>query len=339
MRAIWILLLALVVAPFVAPTSLQAQTAEIETVEAATETLDEIMRIPAQGIPRSLLKNAYGIAIIPDMLKAGFVVGIRHGNGVVIRKDKNGVWQAPFFVKMTGASVGFQAGVQATDVILVFKSQKSVAGLMRGKFTIGADASVAAGPIGRQAAAATDAHLKAEILSYSRSRGLFAGVALDGAVVRVDQRATNAYYRPQPGRPAGQLPPSAAKFLQRVILYTGEQQITANATVIAAPQPGAVIRVDEAQLLQQQLAKSSRELHAVVDKQWQQYLALPSAVYTGHLTANATPELQASLARYSAVARDQRYGALTGRPEFQTTYSLLGQIVALQQRRQTSVLN
>ncbi len=198
-----------------------AQTVEDDIVYSASQTLNEIMRIPARGIPRSLLKQAHGIAIIPDLLKGGFIVGVRHGKGVVIAKNKNGDWQGPYFVKLTGGSVGFQAGVQATDVVLVFMSQKSVTGLMRGKFTIGGDVSVAAGPIGRQAAAATDGKLRAEILSYSRSRGLFAGVSIDGAVLSPDQRSTNAYYAPRPGQPQGTVPASATKLMQQVLAYTG----------------------------------------------------------------------------------------------------------------------
>ena len=174
--------------------AIRAQSSEENTVEAAHEVLREIMAIPGKGIPASLLADAQGVAIIPDMLKGGFIVGVRHGKGVILTRNAAGEWSTPVFITVTGGSVGFQAGLQATDVVAVFRNRQGVDRLMRGKFTIGADAAVAVGPVGREASAATDAQLKAEILSYSRSRGLFAGVAIDGAAMQVDHKATAAYY-------------------------------------------------------------------------------------------------------------------------------------------------
>src|SRR5262249_16811056 len=141
------------------------------------------------------LRDAQGIAVVPGLIKGGFVVGVRHGRGIVIVKDDNGNWRAPSFITITGGSIGWQAGVQATDVVLVFKTRKSIQGLLSGKFTIGADASAAAGPVGREASAATDATLRAEIYSYSRSRGLFAGAAIDGSMISIDNPLTATYYR------------------------------------------------------------------------------------------------------------------------------------------------
>ena len=137
------------------------------------------------------------MAIIPRVLKAGFVVGGRAGHGVVLARDKAGAWGDPVFVDLGGASVGFQAGVESTDVVLVFKTRKSLDRILDGKekVTLGADASVAAGPVGRKAAAATDGKLEAEILSYSRSRGLFAGVSLDGAAIVTDRETTTRFRR------------------------------------------------------------------------------------------------------------------------------------------------
>jgi lipid-binding SYLF domain-containing protein len=160
------------------------------------DVLDELAAIPLKGIPPALLADAQAVAIIPNVIKAGFVFGGRGGHGVILTRDRNGVWSEPTFVNLGGASVGFQAGVESTDVVLVFRTRKSVDRLMEGKhkITLGADVSIAAGPVGRQASAATDARLEAEIVSYSRSRGLFAGVALDGAAIYADA-GINAMYR------------------------------------------------------------------------------------------------------------------------------------------------
>ena len=173
-----------------------------ETVRNSEQVLSDLMAIPARAIPHHLLTEAQGVAVIPDVTKVGFVAGIRRGHGVIFVRDAEGEWSLPQFITLTGGSVGWQAGIQATDVVLVFKSRKGVESVMKRKFTIGADASVSAGPVGRDAEAATDAALKAEILSYSRSRGLFAGVAIDGSALEVDQRAHVAFY----GSPTGEVP-------------------------------------------------------------------------------------------------------------------------------------
>ncbi len=172
------------------------------TLERAEDVLSELSKIPLKGIPAKLLEDAQGVAIIPRVIKAGFVIGGRGGHGIVIAKDKNGNWGEPVFVDLGGASVGFQAGLESTDVVLVFRSRKSLDRLLegKGKLTLGADASIAAGPVGRMAAAATDAKLEAEIVSYSRSRGLFAGVSLDGAAIHANAES-NAMFR-EPGQAA-----------------------------------------------------------------------------------------------------------------------------------------
>ncbi len=171
-----------------------ATSDENERVQRAVEVLDEVMRMPEHAIPRKMLSDAYAIAVIPNVVKASLVVGGRHGKGVISVRSSDGTWSTPSFISLTGGSVGFQAGVQATDVVLVFRSPRGVDSIVNGKFTLGADAAVAAGPVGRTAAASTDGQLKAEIYSYSRSRGLFAGVALDGAVLSIDHRANAAAY-------------------------------------------------------------------------------------------------------------------------------------------------
>lgn len=167
---------------------------EFKRARESVRVLDEIMQAPDKRLPANLLKDAAAVAVIPDVLKAGFVIGGRHGEGLVVVKSPDGTWSNPSFVKMGGGSIGFQAGVQSTDVVLVFRSTRGVDSIVHGKFTLGADASVAAGPVGRDAQAATDAQLKAEIYSYSRTRGLFAGVALDGSVISIDHDANQAVY-------------------------------------------------------------------------------------------------------------------------------------------------
>ncbi|MEP6485551.1 MAG: lipid-binding SYLF domain-containing protein [Rudaea sp.] len=175
-------------------TSARAGEEENSRVNNAIRVLKEIMMAPDKRLPSDLMKSAYAIAVIPDVIKAGFVIGGRHGVGLIAVKTPDGTWSNPSFVSMSGGSIGFQAGVSSTDVILVFRTQRGVDSIVHGKFTLGADASVAAGPVGRGAQAATDAQLKAEIYSYSRSRGLFAGVSLDGSVMAIDNDANQAVY-------------------------------------------------------------------------------------------------------------------------------------------------
>lgn len=191
------LLAGLAISLCVAPASALPPSNE-KTLEHAGEVLDELNKIPLKGIPAALLADAQGVAIIPRVIKAGFVVGGRGGHGFVMAKDKDGNWGDPVFVDLGGASVGFQAGVESTDVVLVFRSRKSLDRLLegKGKVTLGADAAVAAGPVGRMAAAGTDAKLEAEIVSYSRSRGLFAGVSLDGAVVHANENSNAMFRKP-----------------------------------------------------------------------------------------------------------------------------------------------
>lgn len=158
-----------------------------ETATDAVDVMQALADIPEKGIPPRLFRDAAGIAVIPGMVKAGFVLGGRHGNGLLsVRED--GAWTLPTFISITGGSIGFQAGVQSSDVVLVFKSRRSVEGIMDGKFTLGGDASVAAGPVGRAASASTDGQLNAEIYAYSRARGLFAGISLDGAALQIDHK-------------------------------------------------------------------------------------------------------------------------------------------------------
>jgi lipid-binding SYLF domain-containing protein len=187
-----------------------APPAHARTLEDANAVLDDLAALPLKGIPPALLADAQGVAVIPRVIKAGFVVGGRTGHGVVLARDKAGAWGDPVFIDLAGASLGFQAGVESADVVLVFRNRKSLDRLLdgRGKVTLGADAAVAAGPVGRQVAAGTDAKLEAEIVSYARARGLFAGVSLDGAAVTADRETTARFQkdsRSGAARQAGEL--------------------------------------------------------------------------------------------------------------------------------------
>jgi lipid-binding SYLF domain-containing protein len=302
----------------VGQTAIMTPSREDVVVDSATEVLSQIMVSPERNIPRSLLAKAEGIAIVPGMLKGGFIVGVRHGRGVIVVRDDAGRWKAPLFVQITGASLGWQAGVQGTDLVLVFRTKGSLQHLMRGNFTIGANVSAAAGPIGREAQAATDTTLQAEIFSYSRSRGLFAGVALDGAGMSVDHTATNFYYQSarsvttQPGQPSP-MPASASRLLEQIARYT----------TTTVPAPATV----DSQALRRQLAASAQQLATITDAQWRTYLALPIEVYSGDNPPTAET-LRVPLDRFATVAGDSRYQSLAQRPEFQNTWSLLRQYAA-----------
>jgi lipid-binding SYLF domain-containing protein len=160
----------------------------------ATQVLDELRTTRDQYVPDRLLERAYAIAIIPDMTKIAFFAGGRRGHGVMVVRDKDGRFSNPVFITMTGGSFGWQWGVESTDIMLVFTSRRGVEGITGGKFTLGADASVAAGPVGRQASASTDTSFKAEVYSYSRTRGVFAGLAVDGSALTIDDDANGAFY-------------------------------------------------------------------------------------------------------------------------------------------------
>lgn len=173
----------------------EAGSKEVAKINDAIDVLEKMTAIPEKGIPPALLNNAYGIAVIPGVIKAGFIVGGRFGSGIVVIRDtKTGEWSNPAFIHIAGGSIGWQIGAESIDIVLVFKSKRSVENMMKGKFTLGADASVAAGPVGRQASAATDIQLKSEIYSYSRSRGLFAGLSVEGASLEVNDEANSAFY-------------------------------------------------------------------------------------------------------------------------------------------------
>jgi lipid-binding SYLF domain-containing protein len=173
----------------------QAATELDYRVDTATQILQDFQRMPENAVPPALLSRAYAIAVIPSVIKAGFVLGGTYGRGIVVARRADGQWSNPSFVQLTRGSVGFQAGAQSTDLILVFKTQRALDGLSRGKITLGGDAAIAAGPVGRQVSAATDVQMQSEIYSYARSRGFFAGVSIDGGVLSMDRKANGEYYQ------------------------------------------------------------------------------------------------------------------------------------------------
>jgi lipid-binding SYLF domain-containing protein len=160
----------------------------------ATNVLTEVMQIPDKGIPDELMEHAVAVAVIPHMVKGALGLGGTYGKGLVSHRGTDGRWSAPSFIEIGGGSVGLQLGVQATDVILVFTSNDGFKGLLEGKVKLGADAAVAAGPVGRKGEVATDVLLKSPVFSYSRSKGLFAGISLEGAVVSIDDSANKKVY-------------------------------------------------------------------------------------------------------------------------------------------------
>ncbi len=219
-----------------------AQAREEGRLLMATQVLEEIRTSRDQFIPDRLLDRAYGIVVVPSVTKVAFIAGGRWGKGAMVVRDKNGAWTSPVFINLAGASLGWQWGGQSTDIVLVFTTRRGVEGITGGKLTLGADASVAAGPVGRSASAATDQNFAAEVYSYSRSRGLFAGLALDGTSISVDSKANAAYYH-KPGVMASDIingtvtstDDTSRRFLDAVATSTSP----APASNSAAPEPAS----------------------------------------------------------------------------------------------------
>jgi lipid-binding SYLF domain-containing protein len=177
-----------------APFTVRADAKTDERLASARQVFETFADIREQTIPTWLMERAYGVVVVPRVIKGALIIGGRGGKGVFAVRNPDGSWSDPVFITLAGVNVGFQWGVQSTDVILVLMSRKSVEGIAGGKVTLGADAAVAAGPVGRSAAATTDATFNAQVLSYSRSEGMFAGVALDGSVLSIDDRANESAY-------------------------------------------------------------------------------------------------------------------------------------------------
>jgi lipid-binding SYLF domain-containing protein len=180
---------------FAAAASLWALNDGQERCLKAAETLDEILAAPDKGVPQDLFARAHCVVIVPGMVKAGFIVGGKYGRGVISCRGPQGKgWTGPTSVRIEGGSVGFQIGGSKTDLLLLVMNEHGKSNLLESKFTLGGDASVAAGPVGRTANAQTDAQMQAEILAYSRSQGVFAGISLEGATLRPDPKQDEEIY-------------------------------------------------------------------------------------------------------------------------------------------------
>ena len=172
-----------------------AQSDEAKRVSLAATVVDEIMAAPDGGVPGSVLDNADAIAIFPSTIKAGFIFGAHRGRGVIIGRDpESDTWSSPAFLTLTGGSFGLQIGGQSVDLVLIVMNRRGLENLLRNEFKVGGNASAVVGPVGRDVEASTDIQLQAEILSYSRTRGVFAGVVLKGSTIRADRDANERFY-------------------------------------------------------------------------------------------------------------------------------------------------
>jgi lipid-binding SYLF domain-containing protein len=209
----------------------------------ATQVLDQLREQRDQSIPERLLQRAYGDAVIPSVTKAALLIGGRRGSGVLTVRDSRGRFSNPVFINLTGASIGLQFGAQEADVVLVFTTRRGIDGIADGKLTLGVGASVAAGPVGRQAEAAAGAN--AEVFAYSRARGMFAGIALDGTSLSINEKSNRAFYGHKDvlaseiisGAAAAPDSENARRFLAALALSTGETAGTSSTATVA---PSAV---------------------------------------------------------------------------------------------------
>jgi lipid-binding SYLF domain-containing protein len=323
------------------PQGAVAQLREQRIIESSATVLDEIMSIRFQAIPSTMLAKAEAVVIIPNVIKGGFVVGARHGKGVLLIRAGHDDWELPVFISLTGGNIGWQVGLQSTDLILVFKTRKSVEGILHGKLTLGADAAAAAGPVGRQAAAATDGRLQAEIYSYSRSRGLFAGVSVDGSVLRVEPDLNATYYQVGAMGDVSYVPESALQLVAKLAGYCqpgcmeSEHFLLEEAVPEELPLP-APTDFSTADVVRPQLAAAASRLAELLDPQWMTYLAIPHEVFQrgSHPSLEA---VQRSATRLDAVAADPQYADLTKREEFHQTRNLLREYERLLSPRETAL--
>lgn len=174
-------------------TTAKSQDKQDDKIDAATKVLKDFSEMK-ESIPQELLKVTQGIIVVPKLINAGFVLAGKRGKGIAMVKLEDGSWSDPVFVTITGGSVGFQAGVQSVDLVLIFKNRETLQDIGKGSFTLGGDISVTAGPVGRNSTASTDYKMEAEVYSYSRSKGLFAGISLSGSAISVDAKANEAFY-------------------------------------------------------------------------------------------------------------------------------------------------
>jgi lipid-binding SYLF domain-containing protein len=205
-----------------------AQSDHAKRLEEAAAVFEEVMQTPDKGIPQDLLDKAHCAVIVPGLKKGAFIVGAKYGRGFMVCRTGGVGWSAPGSVRVEGGSFGFQIGGSETDVIMLVMNERGAQRLLSSKFTLGGDAAVAAGPVGRTASAETDAYMRAEILTWSRARGVFAGISLQGATLRQDTSANKDLYgKPYANRDivtrAVQPPASAAKLLQLLNRYSSRK--------------------------------------------------------------------------------------------------------------------
>jgi lipid-binding SYLF domain-containing protein len=282
--------------------------------------LEETRSLQLQSIPDALLADAQAVAVVPGVVKLGFVVAGRHGRGLVLTREASGQWAPSTFIELTGGGIGWQAGVQRADVVLVFKSRRALDDLFQGKkLTLGADAAVAAGPVGRQASAATDEQLKAEVYSYSRSRGLFAGVSLEGTILSIDVAANSEF-----AQGGGAAQADTARLVQAL-----DQIRTSPPAGVNPAKPGELVDGTR-----NSLAESLTRLLPLLPATWREYLQAPPELLAGTATV---AQVEATMERYDRVAADPAYEELTATEQFQTTHQLLGSYLA--QLRENSTLS
>lgn len=313
------LILTLVLGTGMSAVNAVAASDPFEAVRQSEQVLSDLISIPGRQIPHRLLAQAQGVAIIPNVTKIGFIAGVRRGHGVLMVRDAEGEWSLPQFLTLTGGSVGWQAGIQATDVVLIFNTRKGVDGLMKGKFTIGADASVSAGPIGREAEAATDLGLRTEIYSYSRSRGLFLGVSVEGSALEIDHFAHAEFYGSNTVELPRRLPQSAAQLRDYLTELTRATPAMPAAGGNVAPPVQAPRKLEA---LRRSLIHHNGQLQAILNPAWRQYLALPGGILepAGHVNPDA---LAVAQQHFAEIERLPNYRDLADRPEFKATHELL----------------
>jgi SH3 domain-containing YSC84-like protein 1 len=212
MRKLAIVMLLMCVCSFAFAADDDKDTKVTDRVQAAADVLDQIQAAPDSGIPEEILSKSECIAVVPSMLKGGFIVGAKYGRGLASCRTPKG-WSAPAFFTVTGGSFGFQIGGQAVDLVMLIMNKGGVQNLLSSQFALGADASVAAGPVGRHAEGNTDWKMRAQVLTYSRARGVFAGVSLNGAVMKQDKDSTRDFYGHMVTTKAaltGEIPPPTA---------------------------------------------------------------------------------------------------------------------------------
>jgi len=237
----------------IAAATMWAQDREktLDRVEDAGTVLDEIMSAPDSGIPQEILDSAKCVAVVPSLIKGGFGFGGAYGKGVASCRTENG-WSAPAFFTVKGGSFGLQIGAQAVDLVMVVMNEQGMKSLLKSKFELGADASAAAGPVGRHASADTDWQMKAQILTYSRARGIFAGLTLKGSVVTQGGGDTRAFYgRMIPFRKilngSTPVPDGAKPFLTALVKYSGGTTIPAKTEPAETNSTAAANQADKGQ--------------------------------------------------------------------------------------------